>query len=94
MGCWDESWEPQRRPFPSGFSFKSQHAMQKSFKQRRAGVPSEYQLCPALLPALSALFRGVLGALQVALRRSGRGQRGPGVDPRSPRSFRTSPHSA
>ncbi|XP_019658597.2 disintegrin and metalloproteinase domain-containing protein 15 isoform X4 [Ailuropoda melanoleuca] len=35
--------------------------MQKSFKQRRAGVPSEYQLCPALLPALSALFRGRSG---------------------------------
>lgn len=37
VGHWGESWKPHRSPFSSGFSSKSQHAMQESFKQRRGG---------------------------------------------------------
>lgn len=94
VGHWGESWKPHRSPFSSGFSSKSQHAMQESFKQRRGGLwPPAVPNAASAATSLSTLS-GVLGALQVALRTSMQGQRGPWVDPRSPRSFGTTPCSA
>lgn len=69
--------------FPPIFSFKSQHAVQESFRQRRAlmywkpGGSEDTSDPPALVLILSALSWDALGTLQMALRRSKQGQRGP-----------------